>query len=128
MLGTKENRLGREQEWVDTDGESGGAQSQSSRLSGVSMACRCPRERHRLSTSSKAQGMGGISRCTAKEVPRYIFLELPQYEQDSGRCRTEVGDRGRSWKLPGLSDLGPEVGSSPDIDGVEEAGQSLLLV
>lgn len=35
----------------------------------------------------------------------------------------EVGDGARSW-LPGLSDLGPEVGSSPDIDGVEEAGAS----
>ena len=56
MLGMKGNRPGHEQEWVDTDGESWGAQTQFSRLPGVSTACCCPRERHRLSTSSKAQG------------------------------------------------------------------------
>ena len=47
------------------------------------------------------------------------------------RTQAGAGERwetGRSWQLPGLSDLGPEVGSSPDIDGMEEAGQSLLLV
>ena len=79
-------------------------------------------------TGALALEAQGISHCTTKEVPRYVFVELPQYEQDSGRCKREVGDRGRSWQLPGLSDLGPEVGSSPDIDGMEEAGQSLLLV
>lgn len=77
VLGTKENRPGREQEWVDTEGESGGAQSQSSHLAGVFMACCCPRERHRLSTSSEAQGMGSTklslacptSTCLVKSTP-----------------------------------------------------------
>ena len=63
-------------------------------------------------TGALALEAQGISHCTAKEVPRYVFVELPQYEQDSGRCRREVGD-GTVLAAPRLERFGPRSGILP---------------
>ena len=121
VLGTKENRLGHEQEWVDTDGESGGAQSQSSRLSGVSMACRCPRERHRLSTSSEAQGMGSTklplacptSTCLVRSTPLPAHippLNYPNHFPTSPICPQGSADGWHSQSPLGRKNQSLEAG------------------